>query len=564
MNKKLFCIVMCLFMLVMPILSSCGAGDDSAETGDGTTTVEEVRKPMTLSLWIPTNDTTTDDAVKRVETEINKLTQAKYDTAIELHAVKSSEYQEVIDAKIKAIDDVKQAAAEAKESQRLQEIEDAINCVIPEDGEDVIETEALESDTGAVETEVNEFGQKITIYPEVADDQLDIFLIKGYDKYLGYVKDELVEALDTDLNDVGKKLYSYIYPTFFTLAKYEGQTYCVPNNHALGKYQLLLVNKELVEQYDYDPDELTTFLDCEDFINDIGSQNLPGVTPLLGKVDAANMVYFSNDGNWSIIGGQIKGPVTNSEEAEPASVLQTTDFRPTFCMMTKLLSKGYVGDGNPEGKKFAVGVIEGDARTMEEYSEDYYVNIHAVPVGDVDDVFESAFAVSTYSKNVKRSMEIITYLNTDETLRTILQYGVEGVNWSKQKVNGEDTIKILNDTYSMNIVDTGNVYLTYPGDGIPMSDWKYSMQQNLDSAPNPYVGFEFITEENEPFFNDLAKKSASVYQEIQGLSADRVDKRTSELARQYIQDSTVGAGLLSEDSEDLTETLIFLYKQFVK
>ena len=111
MNKKLFCIVMCLFMLVMPILSSCGAGDDSAETGDGTTTVEEVRKPMTLSLWIPTNDTTTDDAVKRVETEINKLTQAKYDTAIELHAVKSSEYQEVIDAKIKAIDDVKQAAA---------------------------------------------------------------------------------------------------------------------------------------------------------------------------------------------------------------------------------------------------------------------------------------------------------------------------------------------------------------------------------------------------------------------------------------------------------------------
>lgn len=470
----------------------------------------------------------------------------------------------MIDKKITDIDDVKKSIEAAEESSRKQELEDAINGILADDPKDA-ETEAPETEAETAETLVNEYGQTVDVYPEVEDDQLDIFLVKGYDKYVEYIDNELIQPLDSELADVGKKLYSYIYPSFFDLAMVNGSTYAIPNNHTIGEYELLLVNKDLVKQYDYSADELTKFVDCETFITDIGSQNIAGVTPLLSAVEPANMVYFSSDGNWSVIAQQLNDatddPETNPESLTPRRVFDVSGFSSTLGIMSRLNSLGYVGNGNTDGK-FAVGVVKGDGSLYDKYEDEYYINIHAQPVADREEALESAFAVSTYSKDVSRSMEIITYLNTNEEIRTILQYGVEGVHWTTTGTGDDKALRILSDDYKMNIVDTGNEFLTYPGDGLTMNDWARAKQQNLDSVMNIYEAFEYVTDGNDGDFRKLANISSNIYKQLQSLTPSSFEAQASAINGSLVTDVTVGGLLSKEATEDVTDTLIILFNMY--
>ena len=120
--KKIISFIMCLTMFLMPILTGCGAGGDAEET-NVTAEVEVVRYPMTISLWIPTNENTTPEAIKLVEAELNKYTTAKYDTQIELNAISEDEYEKAIEDKLISIDDEKKAQAQAE----LEAKQEAVN-----------------------------------------------------------------------------------------------------------------------------------------------------------------------------------------------------------------------------------------------------------------------------------------------------------------------------------------------------------------------------------------------------------------------------------------------------
>lgn len=567
---------MCLTMLLVPTLTGCGASE--TDTDEVVADTEVVRYPMTLSLWLPTDENTTDEAIKLVEEELNKLTTAKYDTAIELHAISEDEYAKAIEDKLLSIDDVKKAQEQAKadaEQERVDNIHSGIvagDVTEPEE-EDVAETEF------EAETTVDEYGQSVTIYPAVEDDQLDIFLVKGYEEYLNYIDEGLVQSLDSEMSDIGKKLSSYIYPHFLDMTDIDG-LYGIPNNHQLGEYQFLLVNKRLVDEWSYSADELTTLVDCEDFIKDMGSlkasgnASLTGVTPLLGECEAANMIFFNGDGNYSLgaepslLCAQLTSDTSSlltAEELLPQSLVGTQYTR-ILGMMKRLKASGYVGNGNiDDNEEFAVGVVSGNHTDIEKYEEDYYVYIHGVPVATEDDVFESIFCVSKYSKDVSRAMEIITYLNTDETMRTVLQYGVEGVHWkSDTTADGEDTIKLISDDYKMNIIDTGNVYLTYPAEGVGKSYWEHSMQQNIDCVLNPYFRFEYVTSDNAKNFTTLANLTTTTLKQLNDADSNEFNSVASSIQKQLITNTTL-AGLRSKDPTDVvTDTVYIQLEMFLK
>lgn len=571
MSKKILSLILCLLMLMVPVLTSCGAGTE-AETGEEADVNEEAKRdPMTLSFWIPTSKDTTEESIEQVEAALNILLSSKYNTNIELNAIAEDKYESVLDDKLIDIDTVKTNAAEAAESERLQAIEDAENGIIREDADkDDPVAETGDAETAApegAETVLDEYGQAVTVYPEVADDQLDIFLVKGYDKFKEYREKDLLSNLDEAMTKVGYKMYSYVYPTFFDLSRDNGSVYAIPNNHALGEYELLLVNKDLVAQYDYAEEELTTLLNCEEFILDIASQNLNGIVPLLGECEAPNMVYFSSNGEWSLFASQIKSGVSASSTLAPVLTLNT-DYIKTFGMMKRLNEKGAIGDGTlEEGEDFAVAVVKGDASLFDKYADDYYVNIHGVPYADVEDVFESAFCISKYTKDSTRAMEVITYLNTDETVRTILQYGVEGVHWRVDNSGDEPVIKLLDESknYVMNLNDTGNVYLTYPAEGVGKSYWKYAMKQNGDSSANPYVGFEYITDDNAKIFQSLATYSADCLEKLENATADEFNALVSSYTSEFMQNSTFKIFFINENPEgNVKETFTNLYTVYVK
>ena len=572
--KKIISIIMCLTMFLMPILTGCGAGGD-AEESNVTAEVEVVRYPMTISLWIPTNENTTPEAIKLVEAELNKYTTAKYDTQIELNAISEDEYEKAIEDKLISIDDEKKAQAQAELEAKQEAVNDIYSGIVNE----TTEPEEEEETVFEAETIIDDYGQALTVYPSVAADQMDIFLVKGYDNYLTYIEDGLVQSLDSEMSSIGKKLYSYIYPHFLSMAKTDG-LYGIPNNHALGDYQFLLVNKRLVEEWSYSPAELTSIIDCEEFIKDMGAlkasgnASLAGVTPLLGECEAANMIYFNEEGNFSLgaepslICAQLKPSTANAlttDELTPIRLIGS-EYTRIMGMMKRLDEAGYVGDGViDDGEEFAVGVVTGDHTDIEKYEEDYYVYTHGVPVATEEDVFESVFCVSKYTKDLSRSMEIITYINTDETVRTILQYGVEGVHWKADKNEAnEDIIDVISEDYVMDIVNTGNVYLTYPAEGVAKSYWEHSMQQNIDCVLNPYFGFQYVSEDNLKNFKTLTNLTKDYLAKLEALSGAEFDASVPAFTKELINNTTVSGLISKEPTETVSDTLVMQLDMFLK
>ena len=61
-------------------MSACSGGS----TGGSSSTA---RNPLRLTLWLPTDASTTPEAIYRTQEAINKITRVQYNTEIEMHAI---------------------------------------------------------------------------------------------------------------------------------------------------------------------------------------------------------------------------------------------------------------------------------------------------------------------------------------------------------------------------------------------------------------------------------------------------------------------------------------------
>jgi len=542
--KKLTALMLAMIMM-LGMFAGCASSTTEEEVA-AADTEESARVAMTLTLALPA-DNFTEESRQQVEDALNRLTTAKYDTAIELKLYPRDEYRDAYMEQLNTITTMiaeEEAAAEAKR-QELKELKKQ-GITVEETEEETVETVAAE------ETIINELGISIKQYPEVGEKQFDIFLVTNYEDYYYLIENELIQQLDGELSGTSKVLKTYIYPTYLQLANVEG-TYAIPNNHPVGEYQFLLVNKQLVEDYYYDASSLKTLLTCKDFIIDMGRQNIDGLIPLLGEVDAANMKYWGDDPNeWSIISSQVTASMTKGTKRTPQSTLANATYVNTVKMMKELNELGYIGDGKvDEGETFAVGVISGDASVYDTYGEDYHIYIYAKPMFSEQDVYGSMFAVSSYSKNLARSMEIITYLNTSKDIRTVLQYGAEGIHWEYEDEDTQDTIKIISDDYQMNINDTGNVYMTYPDEGVSMDYWTYGKKQNMEAQISPYFLFKTaVNDVNAQQVKDLTPISRDIKARIDAATSAEFDDLIAALKTEVKENEICSALLDSKENEN--------------
>ncbi|MEG1297228.1 MAG: ABC transporter substrate-binding protein, partial [Niameybacter sp.] len=110
----------------------------------------------------------------------------------------------------------------------------------------------------------------------------------------------------------------------------------------------------------------------------------------------------------------------------------------------------------------------------------------------------SFLAVSAGSKNIDKSLEVIELVNTDEKMRNLLAFGVEGVNYEK---TGETTIKKLTDGYEVPAYSQGTFFNMYTVDPAPASMWKDLQAETETAFSSPALGFTFNT---QPVQNEVA------------------------------------------------------------
>ena len=321
MKRRLVSFLLCVALLFTGIMATGCA--DLEEDEDPTETGEEendglTRSGMTLTLWVPTQEGTTEESLELVEEAINKITQAEFDTAIKLYGIPTADYEDAVKKQVEDINTrVEEAEKKAQERRKAEREAAKRGETLPpeeEDDDDTIKNPYdLIVDSGAG-------------YPHVEENQMDIFLIRGYDNYRYYTDNFYVQSLNEEINGTSKILKSYIYPSFFEAAEVDGTIYGVPNNHALGEYTYLLVNKDLATKYGYTQKDLMTAVNCSQFVEDVAA-NEAGVTPVWGNITPSYMQYWSGRGakSFSVLASRVTAS-QNIDEVKVENVFNITDF----------------------------------------------------------------------------------------------------------------------------------------------------------------------------------------------------------------------------------------------
>ena len=536
MKKRLLCLALCALMLISVVaFSGCSSsGDDNPDIPE-----QASRSTTTLNMMVMTEEGTDPEQAAAVVAAINKITMSKFKTKVNISFYTEDEYYAALEksfsdkeVEVKLAEQAdkalrkykKEAKAYAKENGLQYKEADAIEKFYEEHPEYLKYAETTTdptAETTAEETVYNEDTGLLELkYPEADPNVIDIFFIDGYDRLKEYIDKEWVARVDDALNAESKKLKDYISDVFLNSIKIDNGTYAIPNNRAVGEYTYMLLNKELLAKYFYNANAMPTLADCSEFLSDMVRFE-PDVIPIHGAPELYNVLYWDidpetldiNTNNFSIIG------TTYNTSSTLGTQLQFTSLFPSKKAFSKQLltnkqyeELGYFHAEVAEDAKCAIKIVHGGAELEKVYGEEYEMVVLESPCADTKTLFDSMFAVGGYSDHVTRSMEIITYINTNAELRNLLQYGIENVNYTLD-ANGQVVYDVDN-KYWMDINKTGNSFIAHTLAGTDPEIWQYGMKQNRDATVDMILGFS-LKEDADKIDTALIKKMQTLSAQVE-------------------------------------------------
>lgn len=502
MKKRLFCLALCLVMLVATVLTGCSSKSIDEVQSEFKKTASE--SAITLTMWLVSEKEVDSETASRITKAVNNITESKFTTRMQLYFLTDDEYRTVVTETIRKREDAKSIFAD--------------NSVKEEET-----TAAGESGTVVNETETDKFGRITIKYPDLNPNQVDIIYINGENMFREYAANGWLKRLDEELSASSKKIKEYVSQTLLSAAQIKGVsdgsevngTFAIPNNATIGKYTYMLLDKDLMQQTNfsgiYDKGEIDGFFNQSIFSYlDIVRKSDPDVIPVDATYD--QMVdllahywsidpetYEEDSSRFSLLGYRYTNPKTLSKGQTVLSfqnLFNDATFRKNYYELNRMrLDNGYFGTA-AEGQKAAVRFETGDLAKYESYrSEDskYYPVIVKYPTVDVDDVYQNMFGVCAYTVDVSRSMQILTYLTTNVDFRNLIQYGEEDVDYKKIENGNVVTVERLQETYMMDVFKTGNAFIAYPDPAKDLSAdvWEIGKKQNRDALIEPLLNFDF-------------------------------------------------------------------------
>lgn len=479
MKKSLLCLIVMSLLLLPVLLTSCG--DDMTAEDIANSNFQKADKALTLSLWLPVSPTVDsdgdgvndsldnrfDERLQAVEDKINDyLRSNNYCTKLDIVAVLENKYYGELSDKFASIKEIEKTDGKA-------------HFVADKYVNHAVKNE---------ETQVFEMA-----YPELLDQQLDIFYVGGYDNFIGYINGGDIQPLDDFFSEgqVFNDMFKKIRSLYFDATKVNGSYYGIPNNHVFAeKGQYILVNKDLYDNYSTEKwDETFELNDLKSYIELIGKSNLEGVVPYCGSVkDVPGIVYLDED-NMVVASVKTSNVVDGKVTFYPDQYLpEMTEYKNFLKFYFGLVELGYVSDSLND-EIAAVQIFEGNLIDIDN-KDDYYIIETVPPYANAETLYSSMFAISSHSASYERSMQILYLLQENTEIRTLLQYGIVEQDYDLGTVNGETVIYTKNSGYHMDLLYTGNCYRTYPASGVPMSYWDDIKDYNLKTQIHPFMQYQ--------------------------------------------------------------------------
>lgn len=490
MKTRLICLFLCVIMMLSVVLTSCGKKTDDELKTNITNTASE--SAMTLTMWVVVEEAVTDEVAAAVTKELNSISKAKFKTELVVKFLTQDQYQTVLADTITKYEST------------------------PVSKETTVRTTAGTAGEGETaitdETRVNDYGFVEIVYPGAVENQVDIIYIAGKDMFDTYVGNGWLAPLDSELNGASKKIKEYVASALLDASKQKGVTYAIPNNNVIGEYTYMLLDRELMEKYCQQGYYNRGLIDgfCNDyvynFVDQIAKFEDPSkVIPIDSTYDEClDMLahFWTIDPNtYEMLSGFSAFGYYYTDLAELSrgsivmgyqSLFENKNFAEDFLALNRFRMNGYYHDADTEGKRAAVKFVKGDKNSIREYTDDYYAVAVDYPTASVDDIYSNMFGVYTRSKSIPRSMEIISYLNTNAEFRNVLLYGKEDVHYTL--VEKDDRVTIERDKHNRYIMDidkTGNAFLAYLEPDMSADIWETGKEQNRDALIEPLLGFDF-------------------------------------------------------------------------
>jgi hypothetical protein len=260
-------------------------------------------------------------------------------------------------------------------------------------------------------------GKLIDINPYLVSDD---FKGRGYGKLNKQITTALLDAARVVENGVEK-------------------LYCIPNNHVIGSYEYIVINKAAASSLLYANStlaEMTSWELTESLRNDAAL-----------NLDSPIFIEEVDYKDYDPASGAVVTRVVNAPYEAKAAIEAGN--------MIVNIAKYPVAD-KAEAYSSAFGILKGTAKGAKDNAETTELTVYT-----------------------ERAMQIIYEINSNKNIRNLLQYGVENVNYSLDK-NGV-VVPIEDKRYDMNILHTGDVFVAHYSEYWTALDAENGLKQNKDT-----------------------------------------------------------------------------------
>ena len=493
MKKRLLSLVLCIAMLLPTLVffTSCGS-EEPDKTGE--------IPPMTIVIAMMTDEKTNEKGIAAAEKVLNRIAESNLNTHIELKLYTEEEYYAKLEEALLARSEAK---INGDKSTSIGSVDDV--------------------------TFDEEKNREVTAYPKPYKDQIDIFYVdskvkleqyrnwpeEGY-TFADFEKDpvntptfSLVTVLEEAmLKESAPLLTKYLSAGLLNAGKVYvqgvGEQCAIPSNAIYDEAEYMLVDKKYFNESAYNIDEITNLQSLENFMMDF-VEKYPNVQPVY---NLGSMGFVSLTGKNSIISQFVSSTATSeSVGLEPKTLLGAGTFKSLLVSMNKYLSKTLVTDDPVTGSNiptdrlnngsFAVGYVTANPYEIEAYKENYYVIESNKAQINEKQACGNMFAVSEFTSDVNRCLEVINMIQTNKEFHNALVYGAENVTYTVNQTTGLINRTKQGDTiYLMDYNRTGNLFITEPNSEMSAleleyaeNDWALAKAAARHAMFSPYIGF---------------------------------------------------------------------------
>ncbi|BBH24709.1 ABC transporter substrate-binding protein [Paenibacillus baekrokdamisoli] len=337
-------------------------------------------------------------------------------------------------------------------------------------------------------------------------DKIDIFFTAQWDRYTQNVAKGAFLPIDDLLKTAGKPIVDYQDPAFLAGSKIDGKNYGVPTTKELASQGGILYRKDIAEELGLDMTKVKTISDLIPILETVKAKK-PDMIPLFLR-DGENFAshYFSNYdplGDITVPGVILK----NVDDKVVKPIYELDIYKQTLKVTRDMYLKKLINtdaattqvgstDAMKAGNVFAIpsplkpGKAEEVAGSVGLPGKLAQIEMNEKTVS-TSETAGSMLAISSTSADPERAMMFIALLHTDPIVNNLMNFGIEGVNYTK--VN-DHVIKATDKTKDFAPGTNwmfGNQFLNYLWDTEPADKWEQFKAFNQGAHLSTGLGFVF-------------------------------------------------------------------------